>query len=720
MYSLVASQRPIVDLLSGARVYIKRCVRLCNVGTKILILLVGICAQMAVARGAGVNEFKPNRKVLEFSISPRGSYIAELISQQKSDSKVEEIEISRLNGRHQIEKAAYVDKYSGNLKWITEDSIAFVSGKHGRILNSLNRRTGRIRKLWTAPGRILQYEADVSGRRLIASYRLQPRVSSWMSTSVPDRMGILSIALPAWATVSGTQTGAGDRTIGVAIGPLGGKLVTIRTTKLEVWQVGWLGRRLRPVYLRQKNVSSPVWVTSLIDARTGKTIISSGRLALMSRFAVSASGRAAVVSRGSAERDRMQAFRRSHVFILGQDEGRRQISRIPGIAARSVLRIWWEGNNDIWIDLFHTASNGGPTDERLLEVTWPKGNVMRTARWPGGSLEHCKLARDANVAVCLATTPETSSQLVKVNLSTGTSTVLKSLWNRHRRIGVTFRRIVVRNRFGARSSGFLSISEAGRRSFLDGRRVPLAIMLYGFREAYLADGQWIRAYPVKKLVDAGIAVLLLNFPEPQGWEVGDAKEARRQMLEEPLSTVEEAPKAVEKAGINVSSIMIMGWSWGGFIAAHAIESSCQFKAAEVGDPAQWNETSYSLGNDWWRTYLDSIFGGPPDARNIANYLAFDPAASGKPPKGPILFEFVSRNVDAGQYIEDWRAVGADVEAFAYHHSWHPLNVPAEAHISRERNLAWAELNLLGVKKVPAATLSRLGIVVPRMTSYRCR
>jgi pimeloyl-ACP methyl ester carboxylesterase len=158
--------------------------------------------------------------------------------------------------------------------------------------------------------------------------------------------------------------------------------------------------------------------------------------------------------------------------------------------------------------------------------------------------------------------------------------------------------------------------------------------------------------------------------------------------------------------------MVMGWSFGGLFAAHAIQTLPEYVAAQVGDPAAYNVTAYGLYDEFWRTVSRWSFGGPPVGRYIQHYVFVDPAGDGKPAQGPILLEFVSRNPDAGQFIEEWRAVGTQVEAFAYRRSVHWLNVPAEARISRLRNLYWAKLNLFGPQAVTPAQLHSVGLTVP--------
>ena len=156
----------------------------------------------------------------------------------------------------------------------------------------------------------------------------------------------------------------------------------------------------------------------------------------------------------------------------------------------------------------------------------------------------------------------------------------------------------------------------------------------------------------------------------------------------------------------------MGWSFGGLYAAYAIQHLHEYVAAQVGDPAQWNIVEYALAGEFWRNLADLQFGGPPNSHNVQNYIAYDPVADGKRAHGPILFEFVRHNPGAGQLLGEWRDAGSEVEAFAYRDSVHWLNVPAEARLSRERNLDWAKVNLLGPQAVSAAELRRVGLTVP--------
>ncbi|MGC8517680.1 MAG: alpha/beta hydrolase family protein [Steroidobacteraceae bacterium] len=236
-------------------------------------------------------------------------------------------------------------------------------------------------------------------------------------------------------------------------------------------------------------------------------------------------------------------------------------------------------------------------------------------------------------------------------------------------------------------------------------------MSYGFTEAYSRNAQWISSYPVARFVHSGIAVLMMNWAGIGSKKMGRFTKSKR-ALESAVSLYGNAIAAVTKEGVDVSRAMVMGWSFGGLFAAHAIQVLPNFVAAQVGDPADYNVTAFGLGDDYWRNQSRMVLGGPPSGRFLRHYQFFDPVGDGNAATGPILLEFVSRNPDVGQLLEEWRAAGADVEAFAYRRSVHWLNVPAEARMSRLRNLYWAKLNLLGPDAVTARQLRRVGLTIP--------
>lgn len=649
----------------------------------------------------------------EVVLSPGGNELAELMQSRVSHCAAQWIRVGPLEGGKRRWRTVLRGRGVSTLHWVDDGHLAFLQGRGGDTISSVDVASSRVTALVQSPGPIVSYSVDPSGKRIAYAYRIWPNATDYVSRSIPDRVAVPWVVLPNWATAYKQFSGNGAGSTGIGIATIGiGDSRKAYFTHLNVYQLLWAGKAERPMVLRQANQSG-IWQMSLVDLYAGESVVGPPRFGGISRAAASSSGLLAIAASGAVD-GRYSPAEPKVLFVV---DNSRRVHRVSAVTGRSISNIWWDRDGTIWAQVQSEDLGGGAKTQRLVKVDWRKNKVLRTISWPNGNLEDCQLDRRREVGICFAETLTSSPQLIRVELRSGAMSNVSGADYPVERMSSPFREIRVRNRFGQSTTGFLFFpaDAAGAHA----RQVPLAIVLYGFMRVFSKDAQWIRAYPVDRLVRAGIAVLLLNVPEVTGWRLGDPVSARSQLLDAPLATIEQAPNAVEESGLKVGKMMVMGWSSGGFLAAQIIGRSCRFVAAEVGDPAAWNITGYALGNAAWRGFANSVFGGPPDAQYAKNYLDFDPAGSGRPPAGPILLEYVSRNLDAGQYLEEWRATGAYVEAFAYHYSVHMLNVPAEAKLSRERNLAWAQLNLLGPASVSASTLRRLGLAVPPASSYRC-
>ncbi len=691
--------------------WIRRLLRLSGALLICVVLGGGIC------RSEDISTPPCRYSMSDFALSPDGSRIVELLQPSQHCAGPKQLAIARISGGVRSVQVIYKGYNIYTAKWIDRQTVGFVKGLGRTTLMLADVDVGRVSVALTAPGQILEYLPDKVGRSILYAYRpLEPayKAGNWISLPIRDRE---TVATPVtnWGQ---TQLFAnGQAVTSVAVWNRSRNTESpVYCTHLDVDGLAWVykGKQSIPTLLRQ-TVAASAWGRSLIaiSPRGTHTVISAAQLGFFSNVAGAPNGDVAVSSKGPPS-DRFQSLVPSQIYVISGQTVRKVSSFFGG----SVDDIQWHGVSELWAAVESTSGSGEIGDEELVEIGWPEDRVIRVIKWPNGSLEDCQINGNASRAVCVAETLTTSGRLVVCNLKTGSFTTLDWLGNAVRRLIFSFRQVWVRNRFGISSIGFLAVPRGRSEKSHEGP-VPLAIMLYGFRRTYAGNAQWIRAYPVSEFVSSGIAVLLLNLPEEGGWRRGDTLGARKALLESPLSTVESAPAAVRRAGVDVGKVLVMGWSWGGFIAAHAIEDGCQFVAAEVGDPAGWNQSSYALGNGAYRDWAAWVFGGPPAGRFVQNYIAFDPVGSGLRPKGPVLLEFVSWNFQVGQMLEEMRGVGGYVEAFAYHHSVHYLNVPAEAAISRRRNLAWAKINLLGPGHVSVRALSALGLSVPPQTAYRC-
>jgi len=690
-------------------------------GLLLAILIAGIpwgearCAEMLDPKASEAGRF------LEFALSPDGSELAEVLRAKVSGQSREAIVLTKLTGRSPVQKTVYWGTGVSMLKWVNENVIGFVDSGNSRVIIEEDVHTSRLVRSIAAPGDILDFTADPSGKNVAYMFRDWTQANmNWVSRSVPDRIGVLAVALPKWAIVFGRWGSSGEAPTGVGIsGVQKAKPPMMRITPFDVHQLAWYGSPPRAVMLRQTGAQS-LFETSVLDIASGATVVGPNRLTEIWHISGSSSGVLALVA--SAKPRDIVPNNTLQLYIATR-AGR--LRRLSCFTAKSISGVWWGKHNVIWVEAQRSDREGTAAEGELIAVDWRNDRIVREIGWPEGTLSDCQMDRSTEVAACLAETLTTSAQLVKIDLNKGSSAILNGLWNPIETSDVTFREIYVRNKFGELSDGFLALPGAVSAKTSNGAEVnityPLAVMLYGFDRSFARDGQWVQAYPVERMVHSGIAVLLLNLPEEFDWRMGDTATARLNMVEKPLSTVFMAPRVVRRvvrdSGARIGRVMLMGWSWGGLLAAHAVERSCDFVAAEIGDPAYWNETGYSLYNAAARDWDDWLFGGPPSDKYIGNYLAFDPMHSGKRPHAPILFEFVSRDVAAGQYLEEWRASGADVQAFVYNRSFHFLNVASEAAISRERNLAWAKINLFGRKSVSPRVLADLGLTMP--APFRC-
>lgn len=651
----------------------------------------------------------------QVTLSPSGRAIAELVDSVPSGCGSQQIIVEPVNEEGTRSEIITAGATVQQIEWANEETIAYVTGRDQNRLMFENIHTLHSWSVISAPSPIVQYAISPTGQSVEYAYKVLGAKPDYVSLRITDSRGVLADVFPPWAIYYGWSYFVNVANIGTLGGNVGRNiLLRPYVSRLPVLRLMWLSHPARAVVLVESSKASP-WERSVVDVSTGIRIVDGAHFPYVSTIAESSDGDLVVASRGNSP-DEFLSFAPLHIYLV---DGAQRVQRISGFQPADIQRMWLSGRALLWAQVEEEDYPGGPHDLYLVQFDLVKDRVVRKIGWPGGSLEQCEMDRQRKSALCVAKSLTQSSRVVTVDLKSGGITMLPIRAEHTHTLQGTFKEIGVRNGFGEWSTGFLAVPKhSGAGSGTKGA-VPLVIMLYDFHRVFARDGQWVGAYPVEKLVQSGIGVLLLNFTNPRVWQRGDVKAARLRMLEGPLSTVESAPQAVEASGVKVGKVMVMGWSWGGFIAAHAIENSCKFVAAVVGDPARWDSTAYALENSQYRGFLELLFGGPPDDRYMANYLAFDPAHSGRPPKGPVMLEIVGSNVEAGQYFEEWKGVGAYMEAFAYHHSVHFLNVPAEARLARARNLAWAKVNLLGRGSVPVGTLRTLGLSVPPTSAYRC-
>ncbi len=684
-----------------------------SAGVTFCVCLMVITGLATIVR-AESRDFGQSWAVISYAISPHGARLAEVERNSAEAHGNERIVIRTLKGEEL--RVVYRGGGIGTVLWRNAGSILFC--KYGPVneIQWANIRTGARGVLFRSSHTFAISAYDRIRGLLAYSYAVPWRWRGRNSVRVRGGMTTLELISPVWARWPVLERVGAFMLVRQSNGFRTKKIrLSLNRFKLAP-QLIWRQGRLLGLVSSLRSLH-----TKIYDIESGQRIHGGIPLFRIASFAASPRGRMVLISnrihRDGTSRTLCGCVGSLKAFVLRRHDELKEVSALTsGRFIRDVGGVWLSGNHRMFIDSLGFERPGGVNRWRLDEVNVKTDALLRVFRWPHGDLggggNACQLDSDTTVAVCVAQTLRDPPRLVEINLTTGEMNDLGKLDPRARRLNFPFKTVRVASSFGTYSTGFLAVPPG-----LAGRPVPLAVMAYGFSESYSKDAQWITSYPVARLVHAGIAVMLVNWANIDERGFGDFMASRRAQ-KSAISTFAHAIPAAEAAGVHVSRAMVMGWSFGGLFAADAIERLHQYVAAEVGDPADYNVTEFALGGALWRRESAIFFGGAPVGKNIWRYQYFDPVGTGKPANGPILLEFVSRNPDAGQLLQEWKATGTTVEAFAYRRSVHWLSVPAEARISRMRNFYWAELNLLGPSAVSPALLDSVGLSVPRPTRPR--
>jgi hypothetical protein len=675
------------------------------------LMVRGITAQAVELSSAATVR---SSRVLSYAISPDGRRLAEIEVGGAVLGPREHIVVRNFANWNRSGRTVYVAEGIGALYWARNDELVFVRDKiHGRIILE-DVDTGARRTLVKVAHPISIAAFDRVRHLLAYDY-----LDAWhwrhrVSVRVTNAMTTLELIAPVWARWPRTAVIGAVRINGVhanvPASPIA--LKVRRFTNPFPPTLLWLRGRLVAAETAEDSLRM-----RLIDVETGRQILRKMPFFRLLGEQSSHRGALAVLATRrwlNRATPRCGCGADTHLYTISPRQRTEKISAATHDEfLMDVSGMWWAEGRRIFIQAMGEKPRGSAMRWFVEEVDTRTNRLVRTYYWPGGDLggvgHACEFDSLRDRAVCIGQTLNDPPVLVELDLKTGAMRDLGQLDPAQRPLTCSFATVRVANRFGRYSTAFLAVPKHARR-----QPIPLAVMAYGFSEGYARDAQWIRAYPVDRMVRSGIAVLLLNWAG-----VGAAGEHLTQYsidkraLASALSLFQNAVPSVEAAGYRVSRAEVMGWSFGGLFAAHAIQSLPEYVAAQVGDPAAYDVTQYGLSNAFWRSISDWSFGGPPVAQYLKRYQFYDPVGDGKPAHGPILFEFASRNPGAGQLLEEWHAVGTDVEAFAYRYSPHALTVPAEARVSRLRNLYWAELNLLGPTAVTDSELHSVGLTRPR-------
>jgi dipeptidyl aminopeptidase/acylaminoacyl peptidase len=323
----------------------------------------------------------------------------------------------------------------------------------------------------------------------------------------------------------------------------------------------------------------------------------------------------------------------------------------------------------------------------LYEVQIATGAISQLAL-SKGHLSGCSLDRHASTAACILQSLSDPPNPAIVDLESGAVHALADLHPEFREIELgAVSELHWENSYGQETNGFL-VKPVG---YVQGRRYPTLIMLYGFEGKFVTDAEWISSYPVQAFARDGFAVLLMNYPRIRPWEGPNFRRGSEAWGRGPLASIERGVELLVDLGISDSTRLgILGWSYGCFLTEFAITQTNLFRAASVGNGGDYNPGLYWLqGRRTIRANYEHVMGGPPYGETLANWLAFSPAFNAHRAQSPILMEFNPLEGLAGlEMLAAFRRNDVPVEFVVYPGEGHILVQPKHRYHSMERNLDW--------------------------------
>jgi dipeptidyl aminopeptidase/acylaminoacyl peptidase len=197
-----------------------------------------------------------------------------------------------------------------------------------------------------------------------------------------------------------------------------------------------------------------------------------------------------------------------------------------------------------------------------------------------------------------------------------------------------------------------------------------------------------RVYPFQAFLQRGIAVFSPNFRGSANYGAEfRLKNARSQGIGDYDDVMTGIDNLIAKGIADPDRLGIMGWSYGGYLAASVITQTNRFKAASIGAPAtEW--FTYYGQSDAGPEILSTYFGGSPWEKP-ENYARHSSRAGLKNIRTPALLQVGS--LDINHNGEIYRALvdhQVPVEYVIYPREGHGITEPKHVKDLMERNLRW--------------------------------
>jgi len=349
----------------------------------------------------------------------------------------------------------------------------------------------------------------------------------------------------------------------------------------------------------------------------------------------------------------------------------------------SVRDYWWSDNSNELV--FEAAIRGKRRMRNELFMISLDGRVRRVTP-ESDHIDDCDGIR-RNETVCVWQSSNVPPNPSIVDLSTAKIRPLADVNPQLQNIAVghvTDMRWT--NKYGAETTGYL----LKPFNYVEGKRYPLLIILYGFEGKFITQAEWLSSYPAQAFARDGFAVLMTNYPPYDGWK---GKNFARGSVAEgysPLASIESGVRSLVDQGIaDPQRVGIMGISYGGFLTEFSITHSKMFRVASLVDGGGYGPAAYALGGHNAHENDERVLGGPPYGNTLQNWLSFSPPMNANRVLTPVLMGFNNHEAFYGMEMRSaLKRAGVPVEFWVYPGEGHIFTGPSHRLLSMERNLDW--------------------------------